>query len=53
MEMHDFIRINYKRIDREIKGKPPGSVPDDNERELWIREDHDLTCLARQCGVEL
>ena len=53
MKMNEFIRLNHKRIDREIKGKPAGSVPDNKERELWVRNDHDLSRSAKKCGFTL
>jgi hypothetical protein len=53
MRIQDFIQFNRKRIDREIKGKQPGSVIDDKERETWVRQCGTLRELAAQCGVKL
>jgi hypothetical protein len=53
MKIQDFIRFNRKRIDQEIKGKPPGFAICDKERETWVRNCGCLRELAAQCGVKL
>jgi hypothetical protein len=53
MTIQDFVTLNRKRIDREIMGKAQGSVIDDKERILWVRNVDVLRQLAKQCGVYL
>ena len=53
MNIREFIRQNRKTLDAYIQETSPSSPKNDDERELWIRNDEYLYRWAKQSGVKL
>lgn len=50
MSLREFIRKNRSEIDAAIKNACPNARIDNNERELWVRNDYGLYTWARREG---